>query len=154
MIFSWPCQIPSGEIYDDLVSSTDIAPTIFDYVGIEALPEQQGLSLRRRIEGGPASGRNEIIGLDERSGHFLRTGSWRYLRFARDGREELYICGAAGQTGQLAISVDNKFRVQPDLQQPFAPFRDAEEMGAVFLQLDHCRYFFSRKIPSIQKNFK
>lgn len=90
MIFNWPGHVPAGVAYDDLVSTVDVAPTIIDYAGIDALPEQAGMSLRERIEGGPSLGRTEVIGLHEGVGHFLRTDTWRYLRFADDDHEELY----------------------------------------------------------------
>ncbi len=90
VIFSWPGVIPAGGVYDDLVSATDIAPTILDYAGVDTLPEQEGESLRAQIEGGLPLGRTELIGLDEERGHFLRTDTWRYLRFASDSHEELY----------------------------------------------------------------
>ncbi len=90
LIFNWPGHVPAGVAYDDLISTTDIAPTICDYTGIDRLPEQAGVSLRERIEGGPSPGRTEVIGLYEGIGHFLRTDTWRYLRFASDDHEELY----------------------------------------------------------------
>ena len=64
IIFNWPGHVPAGAAYDDLVSSTDIAPTILEYAGLDVLPEQEGLSLRQRIEGGPSTGRTELIGYD------------------------------------------------------------------------------------------
>jgi len=90
MIVNWPGRIPGGRVYDDLVSSVDVAPTIADYAGIDAAPEMRGMSLRGRVEGGPSVGRTEVIGLHEAVGHFLRTDTWRYLRFAGDRHEELY----------------------------------------------------------------
>jgi uncharacterized sulfatase len=92
MIFNWPGHVPAGVSYDDLVSVTDVPRTVFDYAGVDPLPEQQGLSLRARVEGGPPVPRSEIIVRyeDDDGGHFLRTDTWRYLRFSADGHEELY----------------------------------------------------------------
>lgn len=90
MIFNWPGHVPTNRAYTDLVSTTDLAPTIFEYAGVDAIPEQQGVSLKSRIHGGTTVPRTELIGLHEGVGHFARTGTWRYLRFASDGHQELY----------------------------------------------------------------
>jgi len=90
LIINWPGHVPAGATYDDLISSVDVAPTIADYAGVDTPPEQRGMSLRERIEGGPSLGRTEVIGFYEGVGHYLRTHTWRYLRFASDDHEELY----------------------------------------------------------------
>jgi len=90
VIFQWPGHVPAGVVHDDLVSMSDIVPTIYDYVGADAVPEQQGVSLRSRVEGGPPLGRTELIGSLEGLGSFARTDTWRYLHFTSDGHEELY----------------------------------------------------------------
>jgi hypothetical protein len=84
--------VPAGVTYDDLVSVADVPATVFDYAGVDPLPEQQGLSLRARVEGGAPVPRTEIITRyeDTDGGHFVRTANWRYLRFSADGHEELY----------------------------------------------------------------
>jgi hypothetical protein len=94
ILFQWPGHVPAGVVHDDLVSLTDIVPTIYDYVGADPVPEQQGISLRSRIAGGPPVGRTEIIGNvegpPENAGYFLRSDTWRYIRYDIDGHEELY----------------------------------------------------------------
>jgi uncharacterized sulfatase len=90
VILHWPGHVPAGAVYDDLVSIADVVPTIYDYVGADEPPGQQGMSLRPRIEGGSPLGRTEVIGFHEGLGHFLRDDTWRYLRFLGDGHEELY----------------------------------------------------------------
>jgi arylsulfatase A-like enzyme len=90
VIVQWPGRIPEGMVYDDLVSLTDVVPTIYDYVGADGVPGQEGVSLRPRIEGGSPLARTEVIGFHETFGAFLRTDTWRYLRFESDGHEELY----------------------------------------------------------------
>jgi uncharacterized sulfatase len=90
IVFQWPGHVPDGAVHDDLVSLTDIVPTIYDYMGADSVPGQQGTSLRSRIEGGPPLDRTELIGSQYALGEFLRTDTWRYLRFASDGHEELY----------------------------------------------------------------
>jgi len=90
MIINWPGHVPAGVAYDDLISTVDVVPTIADYAGVDTHPEQRGFSLRERVEGGPSLGRTEVIGFYPEFGHYLRTDTWRYLRFANDDHEELY----------------------------------------------------------------
>jgi len=93
LVFNWPGHVPANRAYGDLVSITDLAPTLFAYAGVDTLPEQQGVNLRSRIQGGGTVARTELIGLHEGIGHWARTSTWRYLRFAGDGHQELYRIG-------------------------------------------------------------
>lgn len=42
--------VPAGKIVEETVSTLDLAPTLFDYAGVEALQRQHGLSLRPLLE--------------------------------------------------------------------------------------------------------
>lgn len=131
LIFNWPGHVPAGITYDDLVSIADVPATVLDYAGVDALPEQQGLSLRARIEGGAPITRTALvaridcIGLFPCSppgGHWLRTDTWRYLRFAADGHEELY---------QIAVDPFEDVNVaaqHPDLLATFSAMVDQWEI--------------------------
>lgn len=121
MIFNWPGHVPTGVVHQDLASAVDVVPTIMDYVGIDVPPELQGQSLRQRVEGGPSLGRTEVIGLHEGIGHFLRTDTWRYLRFASDGHEELY------QIDIDPFEFDDVAAQHPQLVAQFAGMVDAWE---------------------------
>ena len=46
--------VPAGAECGEPVSTLDLAPTMFDYAGVEALRPQHGLSLRPQIESGAA----------------------------------------------------------------------------------------------------
>ena len=45
LIVRWPGQLPQGETRDDLVQWIDLAPTLLEAAGVEALPRAQGSSL-------------------------------------------------------------------------------------------------------------
>ena len=46
-----PDYLPAKAVVQDMVRTIDILPTLLDYVGIRAIPEIQGISLRPLIEG-------------------------------------------------------------------------------------------------------
>jgi arylsulfatase A-like enzyme len=52
LIVSWPGRVPAGLAFDELVELVDVAPTVLDYCGVQAVPFFQGRSLRPLIEGG------------------------------------------------------------------------------------------------------
>ncbi len=81
-----PGIIPA--VYDDLVSISDIAPTILSYVeGAKSPAENVGLDLRARIEGGPPIARERLI--NHYDGDQIVDMPWKYIRWP-DGSEELY----------------------------------------------------------------
>jgi uncharacterized sulfatase len=94
LILRWPGHVPEGVRRDDLVSTLDVAPTILDYAGVDALEDGGGRSLRAAVETGAPVGRDRLVSHFHAAnaandGFWVRTGSWRYLT-ATDGREELY----------------------------------------------------------------
>ena len=57
-----------------------------------------------------------------------------------DRREDVYLCGAAGQHGQLFLATETGFEPKPMFDDSLSlfelPSSDAEEMGAVFFDLE------------------
>jgi arylsulfatase A-like enzyme/Tfp pilus assembly protein PilF len=51
LILRFPKQFPAKTVVSDMVRSIDILPTLLDYVGIPAIPQIQGVSLRPLIAG-------------------------------------------------------------------------------------------------------
>lgn len=45
LIVRWPGELPEGAVRDDLVQWIDLAPTLLEAAGVEALPRAQGTSL-------------------------------------------------------------------------------------------------------------
>ncbi|MCS5638642.1 MAG: sulfatase-like hydrolase/transferase, partial [Myxococcota bacterium] len=112
VIFNWPGRVPSGQVFNDLVSFEDVFTTILDYAGSPPGADARGVSLKGRIED-PSEpvARNEIIGVmdsvrkreaewvpgsglgglwsHERAA-FVRTRDWRYLSYVDRGEIELY----------------------------------------------------------------
>ncbi|HEY8513994.1 MAG TPA: sulfatase-like hydrolase/transferase [Candidatus Binatia bacterium] len=94
LVFNWPGRVPAGVVRHDLVSLLDVMPTILEFAGAEPLDDRPGLSLVDAITSGTPVGRDAIVGRyngtqPANRGHFVRTRTWRYIRFD-DGREELY----------------------------------------------------------------
>jgi uncharacterized sulfatase len=99
IIFSWPGEIPAGEVKDELVSIVDLFPTLLDYAGAPRPAHRSGVDLRPLIEGKPLSTRPALIGTatalrsdrkgEPAGGSFLRSRRWHYLWYS-DGREALF----------------------------------------------------------------
>lgn len=103
IIFNWPGHVPSGVVKHALVSTSDIVPTVYDYLGVPSVPGLPGENLRPAIASDVDIGRSAIIGSmrDPRTqrpagsgagpevGFFLRTPEWHYIWYPRHG-ERLY----------------------------------------------------------------
>jgi uncharacterized sulfatase len=112
VIFNWPGRVPSGQVFNDLVSFEDVFTTILDYAGSPPGVDARGFSLKGRIEDpSRPPERDEIIGvmdsvrtpeaefvpgsglqgmLSRERVAFVRTRDWRYLSYVDRGEIELY----------------------------------------------------------------
>jgi arylsulfatase A-like enzyme len=61
LIWRWPGLIPAGQRSDDLVELVDLPPTLIEAAGLPAEPGMQGRSLWRRISGGEAAPREDVL---------------------------------------------------------------------------------------------
>jgi len=123
LILNWPGRVPAGVTREDLVSTLDLAPTLLDFAGADALDDGWGTSLRSAVESGAPVGHPRLVSryrgaTASNDGFWVRTPEWRYLAVA-DGTEELY-----------RIDLDpfeqvNRAPLHPDLVQDFrADFAD------------------------------
>lgn len=84
----------NGDVVDRIVRSTDIVPTVFDYLGI--VPEGGGVSLARDEGDGTAYCETRFeaegvkIGTYRHNYAGLRTRQWKYIQDRQSGVEELY----------------------------------------------------------------
>ena len=67
----------------------DIYPTLLELTGIPARPELEGHSLVPQLKDATAPREFPAITTHNQNNHTIRTGKWRYIRYA-DGSEELY----------------------------------------------------------------
>ncbi len=91
---------PAGKVCDEPVSTLDLAPTMFDYAGADALRPQHGQSLRPQIEGDAPRdfALNEWELLATRAGVSLslrtvRTKTYKMTVDYQSGAGELYDLG-------------------------------------------------------------
>ena len=78
-----------------LTESVDIAPTLLDYAGANALETMQGLSLRPLVEGRSTDLRNSSFAENLWSTYFgnpriesVRTKAWKYIRYFKNDRTQ------------------------------------------------------------------
>jgi len=106
VLFSWPGGLPEGAVFENLVSITDVAPTLLDLAGAEPLPHAEGASLLPLMRGEGSFDRQRIVGevngvrADAEIAHpeswrdtllwFVRTPQWHYIWGPTLGFEELY----------------------------------------------------------------
>jgi arylsulfatase A-like enzyme len=91
---------PAGSVFkkgnfDGLTEAMDIAPTILDYAGIEIPGKMTAKSLRPVIQDRANTGHNMIFSeyVDNNKNEMskcVRTSEYKYIRFFKSGKEELY----------------------------------------------------------------
>ena len=92
-IASCPGRVQSGaRDTRHLVSGLDVAPTLCDFAGIEALPKVRGLSLRPLLEGrgGDAPWREFLVSDTFRTGRMVRTPEYKYITYQGDPVTQLF----------------------------------------------------------------
>ncbi|MEM7603419.1 MAG: sulfatase/phosphatase domain-containing protein, partial [Verrucomicrobiota bacterium] len=72
-----------------LAELMDIYPTACDLLGVDIPETVQGESLRPVLKDPKATVREAAFSVNQKSGHFLRTDQWAYMKY-KDGSEELY----------------------------------------------------------------
>lgn len=102
IVFAWPGRIEQGQTREDLIRAADIAPTILDYLGLEAPPDIYGRSYRDVISGTGSGGGQEIIGrvtqlrwegnmMGRRArAYWLRRGPWYFSWDLDTGETRLF----------------------------------------------------------------
>ncbi|MBO6573841.1 MAG: sulfatase-like hydrolase/transferase [Rhodothermales bacterium] len=102
VIVHWAGQIEPQLFEDELVSTTDIVPTLLDYAGVDIPNGLPGQSLRPLIEGREFDSRQALIGritqtrsdddpMGQRTrGYYYRDQRWHFMWWRDLGREELY----------------------------------------------------------------
>lgn len=78
LIFSWKAKIPEGRIFEGLVSTIDLAPTVLEIADLSIPPDLQGKSLLPVIENREGFSRSFVF--SERNWH----GADEHIRSARD----------------------------------------------------------------------
>ena len=96
-LLRWPGKTEAGRVRNDLVSLTDIFPTILDGLGLRypvaAAPAPSGLSLVSAEGGGCAQPRSAFVseyGADANRWMSVRTQTHKFNFWAMGGREELF----------------------------------------------------------------
>jgi arylsulfatase A-like enzyme len=84
-ILHWPGGIEGGKVYDDLISGTDIVPTILQCIGAEVPDGLAGQSFLPRLRGEACDSREEVAGglfydVAYDPMHYVRTKTHKYIR--------------------------------------------------------------------------
>lgn len=91
LIVRWPAAVQVGQVIDDFVSLTDLAPTFLEVAGLKPLPEMTGRSFLGLLTGRDQSGsRNRVFVERERHAN-VRAGDLGYPARAIRTRDFLYI---------------------------------------------------------------
>jgi arylsulfatase A-like enzyme len=102
IIFVWPGRNEGGQTREDLIHAADIAPTILDYLGLQAPPGIYGRSYRGVISATSSDSRQEIIGRvtqlrwegdmmgRKARGYWLRRGPWYFSWDLDTGETRLF----------------------------------------------------------------
>ncbi len=91
LMYSWPGHLPEG-VQDNphLVSGLDLAPTICDFAGVEAMPKARGRSVRPLLENRRVEWRYFIAAESYVNGRMIRTPRYKYIMYKGDPVEQLF----------------------------------------------------------------
>ncbi|MCA8983675.1 MAG: sulfatase [Planctomycetaceae bacterium] len=79
----------AGAVCEAPVNLLDIYPTLIELCDLDQRPELEGKSLLPLLENPRAEWNSASVTTHGRNHHAVRSGDWRYIRYA-DGSEELY----------------------------------------------------------------
>jgi arylsulfatase A-like enzyme len=103
LIARWPNGLPAGHVVETPVSLVDLAPTVYDLVGVTAPAGIEGRSLAPLMLGAPAPARPVYAHLAGRKRQnnwtMVRDGDAKYLAQTRAPHTELYDVGADPREG-------------------------------------------------------
>ena len=88
LILRCPSRLESGKRIKGYASQADILPTILDLAGVSSVPQVDGQSLRRAVEG--KSSRDEMFSEDGGGIRAVRHGDWKLVYYYHDEAVELY----------------------------------------------------------------
>lgn len=138
-VVRWPAKVQSGQVFDDFISLSDLAPTFLEAAGLESLPEMTGRSLLGLITGAePPGSRNTIFVERERHAN-VRAGDLGYPCRAVRTREFLYIRNFAPERWPAG---------DPEKWKAVGPFGDVDGGPTKQFILDH------RNEPGITEFFR
>lgn len=85
MIMHWPGVIDGGAVFDELLSGTDVTPTLLELVGGATPPDLAGRSFLPLLRGDPYDAREEVGGglfydVAYDPMHYIRTHTHKYIR--------------------------------------------------------------------------
>jgi arylsulfatase A-like enzyme len=80
LILRWPGRVRHG-VAKDMTEHVDVAPTLLDLLGVDALPAPHGRSLRAYVEGRRPPVRRDHVFSEylENEEAFVRTDRWKYI---------------------------------------------------------------------------
>lgn len=98
LIAKWPGKIAKGSTSDEMVIGMDIYPTMLEFAGLDALPDEHkdGVSIAPLL-----TGATKALDRDTLYWHYphyhrtnpygaIRDGDWKLIEFLEDGRLELF----------------------------------------------------------------
>lgn len=118
LVMRYPKTIPAGSVRDQLVLNVDIAPTLYEMVGVEAPIPVHGKSLLDVMANGEAPFRDaflaeyflEKVTPRHAAWQAVRTSDWKYIAYPElEGMNELYhLAEDPGEHRNLIYSPDHQ----------------------------------------------
>lgn len=128
LVARWPASVKAGQVFDDFISLTDLAPTFLEAAGLKPLPEMTGRSLLGLITGAePPGSRNTIFVERERHAN-VRAGDLGYPCRGVRTRDFLYIRNLAPERWPAG---------DPEKWKAVGPFGDVDGGPTKQFILDH-----------------
>jgi arylsulfatase A-like enzyme len=98
LIVKWPGKIKAGTTCDEMVIGTDFYPTILDFAGLPAKPDQHqdGVSITPLLTGAKTDLERDTLYWHYPHYHrtkpygAIRQGDWKLIEFFEDGKLELF----------------------------------------------------------------
>ncbi len=143
LLMRWPGHIPQGSTFASPVELLDVAPTLFDLLGIDAqtLP-LKGRSLARALLGKETYDaadrpvflfrrhydKGKVPGIEGYM-YAVRAGDWKYIDAPQEKRRELF--NLAEDPGERNNLFNSRRDIAADLQETLDAWREANTVGPI-----------------------
>lgn len=138
-VVRWPAKVKAGQVFDDFISLSDLAPTFLEAAGLKPLPEMTGRSILGLITGTEKPGSRDTVFVERERHANVRAGDLGYPSRAVRTRDFLYIRNFAPERWPAG---------DPEKWRAVGPFGDVDGGPTKQFILDH------RSEPAVANYFR
>ena len=144
LIIRWPGKLPEGRVFHELMSNTDLAPSLLDMLGLEIPGRSYGRSFMPLVAGKAYGPHEEIFA--EKTYHCIydpiraiRTNEWKYIVNFEDGPMYEMPTDVSSSITERGIDRTEYFRMRPP-EELYDLRNDPDEMENLAFKPEFSRF--------------